>query len=104
MRQETRKVQGSRPAGRQEVQVSKAGTVPIPSSDFCQKLSSPKSEIRNPKSIRLGLFGGAFNPIHFGHLRAAMEIQEAFSLNQVLFIPTAVPPHKEIQNLLPFTH
>jgi nicotinate-nucleotide adenylyltransferase len=63
-----------------------------------------QSAIRNPQSIRLGLFGGAFNPIHFGHLRAAMEIQEAFSLNRVLFIPTAVPPHKDTRNLLSFAH
>ena len=54
--------------------------------------------------MRLGLFGGAFNPIHFGHLRAGVEIQEAFDLNRVLFIPTAVPPHKETRNLLPFAH
>ena len=57
-----------------------------------------------PPPLRVGLFGGSFNPIHFGHLRAGLEIQEAFSLNQILFIPTAVPPHKEIRNLLPFAH
>jgi nicotinate-nucleotide adenylyltransferase len=65
---------------------------------------APQSTIGNPKFLRLGLFGGAFNPIHFGHLRSGMEIQEAFSLNRVLFIPTAVPPHKETRNLLPFAH
>jgi nicotinate-nucleotide adenylyltransferase len=65
---------------------------------------TPQSAIRNPKSMRLGLFGGAFNPIHFGHLRAGMEIQEAFGLSRVLFIPTAIPPHKETRNLLPFAH
>ncbi|MGA3085019.1 MAG: nicotinate-nucleotide adenylyltransferase [Thermodesulfobacteriota bacterium] len=54
--------------------------------------------------MRLGLFGGAFNPIHLGHLRAGIEIQEAFSLSQVLYIPTALPPHKETTNLIPFDH
>jgi nicotinate-nucleotide adenylyltransferase len=80
-------------------------------SAFSQKLRTPNSEpqtspsaIRHPQSKRIGLFGGAFNPIHFGHLRAALEIQEAFDLNRVLFIPTAVPPHKETRNLLPFAH
>lgn len=53
---------------------------------------------------RIGLFGGTFNPIHLGHLRAGIEIQEAFSLDQVLFIPTAIPPHKKTLNLLPFGH
>ncbi len=33
-----------------------------------------------------------------------MEIREAFSLDRVLFIPTAIPPHKETRNLLPFAH
>jgi nicotinate-nucleotide adenylyltransferase len=64
----------------------------------------PQSSFPGPRSTRIGLFGGAFNPIHFGHLRAGMEIQEAFDLNRVLFIPTAVPPHKESRNLLPFVH
>ena len=57
-----------------------------------------------PRSSRLGLFGGTFNPIHLGHLRAGIEIREAFSLDRVLFIPTAIPPHKKTRNLLPFAH
>ena len=65
---------------------------------------SPQSSSLVPRASRIGLFGGAFNPIHLGHLRAGIEIQEAFSLNQVLYIPTAVPPHKETLNLLPFAH
>lgn len=42
----------------------------------------------------VGLFGGTFNPIHFGHLRAAEEVAEALGLERVLFIPCATPPHK----------
>jgi len=44
--------------------------------------------------VRLGLFGGTFNPIHLGHLRAAVEVREAFNLDRVLLIPSAHPPHK----------
>ena len=44
---------------------------------------------------RIGLYGGTFNPIHFGHLRTAKEIKEAFSLDKVVFIPAAMPPHKK---------
>ncbi len=54
--------------------------------------------------FRLGLFGGAFNPIHLGHLRAGLEVRESFALDQVLFIPTAIPPHKERKDLVPFAH
>jgi nicotinate-nucleotide adenylyltransferase len=50
--------------------------------------------------MRLGLFGGTFNPIHFGHLRAAEEVSEALSLNHLWFIPAAQPPHKP--DLTPF--
>ena len=44
--------------------------------------------------MRIGLFGGTFNPVHFGHLRAALEIKEGFDLDEVILIPAALPPHK----------
>lgn len=43
---------------------------------------------------RVGVLGGTFNPIHVGHLRAAEEVAEALGLERVLFVPSAVPPHK----------
>jgi nicotinate-nucleotide adenylyltransferase len=49
---------------------------------------------------RVGLFGGTFNPIHFGHLRPAEEIGEEFDLDPVLFIPAAAPPHKKKEGIL----
>ena len=51
------------------------------------------------KQKRVGLFGGTFDPIHFGHLRAAEEIKEILSLNKVYFIPSAIPPHKSDSNI-----
>ncbi len=51
---------------------------------------------------RLGLFGGTFNPIHFGHLRAAEEVCEALSLSRLWFIPAAHPPHKDAPDLTSF--
>jgi nicotinate-nucleotide adenylyltransferase len=44
---------------------------------------------------RIGLFGGTFNPIHLAHLRAAEEVREALALERILFIPSAIPPHKK---------
>ena len=42
----------------------------------------------------IGLFGGTFNPIHRGHLRAASEVIKRFNLDQIFLIPAALPPHK----------
>ncbi|MFH2047176.1 MAG: nicotinate-nucleotide adenylyltransferase [Pseudomonadota bacterium] len=42
----------------------------------------------------IGLFGGTFNPVHFGHLRSAAEVRVRFLLDKVCFIPSAIPPHK----------
>ena len=44
--------------------------------------------------MRIGLFGGTFNPIHRGHLWAASEVKKEFNLDQVSLIPAALPPHK----------
>ncbi len=45
-------------------------------------------------SSPLGLFGGTFDPVHFGHLRLATELAEAFHLEQVIFIPAGLPYHR----------
>ena len=44
--------------------------------------------------MRIGLFGGTFNPIHRGHLWAASEVKKRFNLDQISLIPAALPPHK----------
>jgi nicotinate-nucleotide adenylyltransferase len=49
--------------------------------------------------MRVGLLGGSFNPIHFGHLRAAEEVREALRLDLVYFVPAALPPHKPADGL-----
>jgi nicotinate-nucleotide adenylyltransferase len=54
--------------------------------------------------MRIGLYGGSFNPIHFGHLRAAEEVREALNLDLVYFIPAATPPHKLEVKLAPADH
>jgi nicotinate-nucleotide adenylyltransferase len=54
--------------------------------------------------VRLGVMGGTFNPIHYGHLTAANEVCEAFALDTVIFVPAAVPPHKELAELIDPQH
>lgn len=44
--------------------------------------------------MKIGVFGGTFNPIHYGHLRAAEEARMALSLDRVIFIPAGTPPLK----------
>lgn len=50
---------------------------------------------------RTAVFGGSFNPIHYGHLLLADEVVEALDLDRVLFVPAAVPPHKSSAYLAP---
>jgi len=54
--------------------------------------------------LRVGLFGGTFNPIHLGHLRSAEEIRELFNLQRVIFIPSANPPHKQGKDIISPIH
>lgn len=49
------------------------------------------------KLLKVGLFGGTFNPIHIGHLINAQFIREEFNLDFILFIPTKYPVHKELE-------
>ena len=51
--------------------------------------------------IKIGIFGGTFNPIHVGHLLLAETARESLALDRVLFIPTQQPPHKRASDLLP---
>lgn len=44
--------------------------------------------------MKVGIFGGTFNPIHYGHLRAAEEVREKLGFDKILFIPCGTPPLK----------
>lgn len=42
----------------------------------------------------IGVYGGSFDPVHFGHLRTALEVRQQLGLDQLRFIPAGDPPHK----------
>lgn len=50
--------------------------------------------------MRVGIFGGTFDPIHNGHLLMAEEALEKCSLDKVIFIPSNIPPHKQEQSVV----
>jgi nicotinate-nucleotide adenylyltransferase len=50
--------------------------------------------------MKVGIFGGTFNPIHYGHLRAAEEVGEQLGLDRILFVPSGNPPLKT-KNIAP---
>lgn len=51
--------------------------------------------------MRLGLFGGTFDPVHYGHLLLAEYCREQCRLDEVWFLPAATPPHKQTRQLAP---
>lgn len=50
--------------------------------------------------MKIGLFGGTFNPVHKGHVNLVKNFKEKLCLDKVLVIPTAVPPHKQAESLV----
>lgn len=54
--------------------------------------------------MRIGVFGGTFDPPHLAHLILAEQCREQAKLDQVLFVPAALPPHKQRQDLTPFAY
>src|SRR5262245_24498435 len=52
--------------------------------------------------MRIGIFGGTFDPVHYGHLIVAEQAREQAGLDQLWFVPSARPPHKVDQPITPF--
>jgi nicotinate-nucleotide adenylyltransferase len=54
--------------------------------------------------VRIGVFGGSFDPVHIGHLLAAECCREQAGLDRVLFVPAAIQPHKQDRQLASGQH
>lgn len=54
--------------------------------------------------MKLGIFGGTFDPIHLGHLLLADQCRDACDLDEVWFVPAASPPHKDDSKITPANH
>ena len=46
-------------------------------------------------ALTIGIFGGTFDPVHYGHLKPAFEVKESLNLDEIRFIPNQDPPHRE---------
>ena len=55
----------------------------------------------HPRFQMIGVYGGTFDPIHYGHLRTALEVKEAVSLDELRFIPSREPPHRDAPEASP---
>lgn len=51
--------------------------------------------------MKVGLFGGSFDPIHQGHIEPVLEAQRRLGLDRVVYLPTAMPPHKRERSFAP---
>ena len=51
--------------------------------------------------MKIGLIGGSFDPIHYGHLLIAEEVREEYDLQKVFFMPAKIPPHKRGRQISP---
>jgi nicotinate-nucleotide adenylyltransferase len=54
--------------------------------------------------MKLGIFGGTFDPVHLGHLIVAEAVRESAGLDRIIFIPAMIPPHKTAAPVTSATH
>lgn len=53
---------------------------------------------------KIGIMGGTFDPIHYGHILIAAKVKKSFHLDEVVFVPSGNPPHKKERTITPAEH
>lgn len=53
---------------------------------------------------KIGILGGTFNPAHYGHLAVAQVVLEELKLDEIIFVPTNIPPHKTHEDIVDAKH
>ena len=75
----------------------------IRSLPCCSKMTNASAnttaEPDEDPPVRLGVFGGTFDPPHVGHVSLTRELQESRALDEILWIPVGIPPHKRVNPL-----
>lgn len=59
-----------------------------------------ENPLKHKESLRIGIMGGTFDPVHYGHLVLAEEARNKLKLDQVIFIPNGKAPHKDKEHIL----
>jgi nicotinate-nucleotide adenylyltransferase len=88
---------GTAPAGRS----SAAGAAEPAASEGPLSAAAVRARWDDNGANRIGIMGGTFDPIHHGHLVAASEVAHAFTLDEVVFVPTGQPWEKEQRDVAP---
>ncbi|MFQ5927318.1 MAG: nicotinate-nucleotide adenylyltransferase [Terriglobia bacterium] len=60
--------------------------------------------LRGQQTVKIGVFGGTFDPIHSGHMAVARAAVRRFRLDRIYFVPSGTPPHKSHHRLTAFLH
>lgn len=68
---------------------------------YFTELSKVETECTLFKQNRVGILGGTFNPVHYGHIAIAKIALYEFTLGEVIFLPVGIPPHKRSEYIAP---
>jgi nicotinate-nucleotide adenylyltransferase len=86
--------EGTATPGGGSTQSTAIGPVAAGTDEQATRAGSTTGPWIDAADLRVGILGGTFDPIHYGHLLIADQVREALQLDRVVFVPAAMPPHK----------